>query len=151
MAPIPVRAQFAMWTDFAVWNTKKLNDYASQTEGLFGVRFGDTGVRALRTGFGVYRGVGGTLAMLDAGENPSKVGLTYGYLETELAPAAIYSFVLRAVVGLGQSGIGGGMQGFMRIGSDQKTNLLLGGEVLSGVGIRGIAQLEWSATPRVPI
>jgi hypothetical protein len=79
------------------------------------------------------------------------VGLTYGYLETELAPAAIYAFVLRAIVGLGQSGVGGGVQGFMRIGNDRKTNLLLGGEVLSGVGLRGIAQLEWSATPKFPI
>lgn len=151
-AQVPVRAQFALWTDFAVWNAKKLNDYASQTEGLFGVRFGDTGVRALRTGFGVYRGVGGSLDELDTRNlEPRNVGLTYGYLETELAPAVQYSFVLRAVVGLGQGGVGGGLQGFVRIGNDQKTNLLLGGEVLSGVGIRGIAQLEWSATPRVPI
>ena len=151
MPRIPVRAQFALWTDFAAWNTKKLNDYASQTEGLFGVRFGDTGVRAVRTGFGVYRGVGGTLAQLDSVVGPTNVGLTYGYLETELAPAAIYSFVLRAIVGLGQNGISAGMQGFMRMGNDRKTNLLLGGEVLSGVGLRGIAQLEWSATPRFPI
>lgn len=151
MAPIPVRIQFSLWTDFATWNTKKFDDYASQTEGLFGVRFGDTGVRAIRTGFGVYRGVGGTLDQLDSPTGPSKVGLTYGYLETELAPATIYSIVVRAVVGLGQDGIGGGMQGFMRIGSDRKTNLLVGGEVLSGVGLRGIAQLEWSAAPRWPI
>ena len=152
LPPTPVRAQFALWTDFALWNTKKTNDYASQTEGFFGVRFGDIGVRALRTGFGVYRGVGGSLDELDTqGLNPRRVGLTYGYLETELAPAELYSFVLRAVVGLGQSGVGGGLQGFVRIGNDLKTNMLLGGEVLSGVGIRGIAQLEWSATPKFPI
>lgn len=149
---VPIQAQFGVWTDFASFSTKHLNDWTSQTEGVFGVRFGDTGVRALRSGFGVYRGVGGAIDELDVqGKDPRSVGLTYGYLETEIAPISLLSFVVRGIGGLGQNGVDGGIQAFVRIGNDLKTNLLLGGEGISGVGLRAIAQLEWSAAPRWPI
>jgi hypothetical protein len=47
--------------------------------------------------------------------------------------------------------VNGGAQGFFRIGNDRKTNLLFGGEVLGGIGVRGITQLELAALPRVPV
>lgn len=147
----PVLIQLALWTDFATFNTKSFNDYVSQTEGLFGARFRDVGVRAVRTGFGVYRGVGGTLDELDRFGVQHDVGLTYGYLETELAPSQIFAFVGRGVLGLGQNGTTAGMQLFMRIGNDLRTNLLIGGEALGGVGVRGITELDWLAQKRVPI
>ena len=39
----------------------------------------------------------------------------------------------------------------IRIGNDRSTNLLLGGEFLGGVGLRGFTQLELNTFPRVPI
>jgi len=38
-----------------------------------------------------------------------------------------------------------------RIGSDKKTNFMIGGEFLGGIGIRGITQVELNMFPRFPI
>ncbi len=146
----PVTAAF--WVDYANFNRLRSNDYLVQTEGYFGVRLGDDRIRAVRSGFGVLRGRGGTLRELDElGLQGRSVGLTYGYLEGEFAASPTLSFVGRLVLGLRRDGVGSGGQGFVRFGSDLRTNLLLGGEVLGGVGIRGITQLEWRTIPRVPV
>jgi hypothetical protein len=147
-----VLAQAGVWSDFATYNTRAFNDWTFQTEGYFGARFRDTGLRAVRSGFGVYRGVGGSLHDLDdLGLAGRDVGLTYGYLEAEAAFSHIVSLIGRAVVGLDQDGVEPGAQAFIRFGNDLGTNLLLGGEVLGGVGVRGIAELDWNAGPRFPI
>ena len=111
-------------TDYADWNNLKGNDVVWQTEGAFGMRFRDIGLRAARTGFGVYRGVGGSLQELDELElSGRKVGLTYGYLEGEFGISQQFSLIGRAVVGLHDDGMGTGAQALLRIGSDKKTNL----------------------------
>ena len=72
--------------DYADYNRLRGNDRSLQLEFDFGLRLGDDGLRALRSGFGVYRGVGGSLVDLDELDlSPRKTGLTYGYLEAELA------------------------------------------------------------------
>lgn len=139
-------------TDYADYNRFRGNDRAFQTEGSFGMRFGDTGIRALRTGFGVFRGIGGSVSELDEqGLTGRKVGLTYGYLETEVGVHRSFSFLGRLAVGLLDEGLSGGGQLLFRIGSDRGTNLLLGGEVLGGVGLRSIAELNLRVFPRFPI
>jgi hypothetical protein len=151
-APEDRRSSVFVLTDYASYNRLEGNDVAWQTEGYFGQRFGDVGVRALRTGFGVYRGVGGTLEELDErGLDGRKVGLTYGYLETELGVVPAFAFVARAVVGLLDDGVSGGGQLQVRIGSDLETNLVLGGELLGGIGLRSFAQLELNTFRRFPI
>jgi hypothetical protein len=151
-APEDRRSSVFVLTDYASYNRLEGNDVAWQTEGYFGQRFGDEGVRALRTGFGVYRGVGGTLEELDErGLDGRKVGLTYGYLETELGVVPSFAFVARAVVGLLDDGVSGGGQLQVRIGSDLATNLVLGGELLGGIGLRSFAQLELNTFRRFPI
>ena len=57
----------------------------------------------------------------------------------------------RLAFGLTDDGVNGGGQFFLRLGNDQLTNLLLGGEVLGGIGTRGIAELQWNTLSRVPI
>jgi len=139
-------------TDYASFNAKKSNDMMWQSEAQLGVRLGDEGLRAFRSGFGVYRGKGGTLEDLEErGLDGRKVGLTYGYLETELAFLQNLSFIGRGIIGLREDGVTGGAQGFIRIGSDRRTNIMVGGEVLGGIGLRGITQIEWSLHPRVPV
>jgi hypothetical protein len=139
----PLRATVEVWSDYADYNRMRGNDYAWQTEGVFSMRFGDLWVRALRNGFGIYRGVGGSLEELDEqGKAGRRIGFTYGYLEMELGFHELVGLALRGVVGLHDHGVTGGGQAFIRIGNDLRTNLLLGGEVLGGVGMRGIAQLE---------
>jgi hypothetical protein len=151
-APSRPLASASIFTDYADYNRMRGNDYAWQTEGQFGLRYGDTGVRAVRSGFGVYRGVGGSVEELDAlGMKPRKVGLTYGYLEGEFATSRMVGFIGRLALGLNDDGVNAGGQCFVRLGPDQMTNLLLGGEVLGGVGTRGIAELQWNTLRRVPI
>jgi hypothetical protein len=152
LAPAKIAASASILADFADYNRLRDNDRVFQTEGTFGLRFRDTGVRALRSGFGVYRGVGGTLRELDELDYaPRKVGLTYGYLEGELGATPRFSIIARLAVGLLDDGVGGGAQALVRIGSDRDTNLVLGGEVLGGVGLKTIAELNLNVFPRFPM
>ena len=147
-----VLGQAAIWTDYASFNVRSNDDYVWQTEGVIGARFDDVGIRAVRTGFGVYRGLGGTLQQLDVQHQPgTPVGLTYGYLETEFGIVPTFSIAARAIVGLQQDGVGGGASAFLRIGSDLETNLLVGGEVLGGIGLRGVAEFDWNTFHNWPI
>ncbi len=139
-------------TDFANWNLGNNNDVVLQTEGYVGMRFADKGLRATRTGFGVYRGRGGSLEELDSqGLDGRNVGLTYGYLEGEYGVSHFTGLVARVLVGLERDGLTAGFLGFVRLGNDRETNLLLGAEVLGTIGIRGITQLELATFPRFPI
>ncbi|WP_437540823.1 hypothetical protein WME97_25450 [Sorangium sp. So ce367] len=140
--PAPVEKTVAVSTDFADYNRLIGNDYMLQVEGMVSLRYGDTGIRALRTGFGVYSGLGGNADELDGGFDPRPVGLTYGYLETEVGFSYGASLIGRALVGLGEGGMSGGGHAMLRIGNDKHTNLILGGELLGGIGARGIAQVE---------
>lgn len=150
--PLAHEATASVWTDYADYNRLKGNDFVWQTEGFVGMRFQDEGVRALRTGFGVFRGVGGSLEDLDElGKSARRVGLTYGYLEGEYAFSDFTALILRGVIGLRDDGVAGGAQAHVRLGSDKKTNLTIGGEVLGGIGLRGITQLELKTFERVPI
>ena len=154
LTPLKHTNSAVIWTDYADYNRWRGNDWAFQTEGYFGMRFGDAGVRAVRSGFGVYRGKGGSIQELDRDvppKEPRSVGLSYGYLEGEFGIDSFWSMIARAIVGLGDSGVNGGAQGFLRIGNDQKTNLMIGGEVLGGIGLRGITQLQLAIFPRIPI
>jgi len=151
-APASPGASVALFTDYANYNRMRSNDYAWQTEGYFGLRYGDIGVRALRSGFGVYRGVGGSIHELDElGLKGRKVGLTYGYLEGEFGTTKIVGLIGRLVLGLTDEGVDGGGQLFVRLGNDKLTNILLGGEVLGGIGLKGIAELQRNTIARVPI
>jgi hypothetical protein len=150
--PPPHETVASAWTDYADWNRLRGNDRIWQTEGYFGVRLQDVGVRAVRTGFGVYRGVGGSLQELDelnlAGR---KVGLTYGYLEGEFGFTPLASLIVRPILGLRDDGVTGGAQALVRIGNDKKTNLSIGGEILGGIGLRGITELQLDVFERIPI
>ena len=150
--PRRLDATFSLLTDYADYNRLRGDDFAWQTEGYFGLRYQDVGVRAVRTGFGVYRGAGGTLEDLDTtGKGPRSIGLTYGYLELEVGASPFVSFIGRGAVGLEDEGTAGGGQAMIRIGNDRSTNLMLGGEFLGGVGMRGFTQLELNTFERVPI
>lgn len=145
-------AQVSLASEYASFNTKAANDYVFQTEGTFGWRLRDIGIRAVRSGFGVLRGKGGSLEDLDQrGLPPKEVGLTYGYVETEIGITRNFGLIGRPILGLREGGVTGGAQAFLRVGNDLHTNLSFGGEVLGTVGLRGIVQLDWRTIPRVPV
>ena len=145
-------AQVSLQSEYASFNTKRANDYVWQTEGSVGWRLRDEGIRAVRSGFGVLRGEGGSLEELDTlGRPPQQIGLTYGYVEAEITIASSYAIIARPILGLRERGVTGGASGFVRIGNDLRTNLIIGGEILGGVGQRGIVELDWRTIRRVPI
>lgn len=145
-------AQVSLASEYASFNTKAANDYVFQSEGTFGWRLRDVGIRAVRSGFGVLRGKGGSLEDLDQKGLPAKdVGLTYGYVETEIGLSKNFGLIGRPILGLREGGVTGGAQAFLRVGNDLNTNLSFGGEVLGTVGLRGIVQLDWRTIPRVPV
>jgi hypothetical protein len=138
--------------DYADYNRLRGNDRDWRMEADFGLRLNDVGLRALRSGFGVYRGVGGTLADLDdLGKSARAIGLTYGYIEAEYATDQSFAFIARTLLGLDDNGVNGGLQAHVRIGSDRATNVTLGGEVLGNVGLRGITQLSLAPLSDVPV
>ncbi|MFO0586319.1 MAG: hypothetical protein U0441_02205 [Polyangiaceae bacterium] len=146
------RGSFGLLTDYADYNGLKGNDWASQTEATFAVRYKDLGIRAVRMGFGVFRGASGTIDELDKkGLAGRAVGLTYGTLELEIGMHRLFSMAGRVSLGLLDDGIGAGGQVLARIGSDLGTNLLLGGEILGGVGMRSIIELQLNTFERFPI
>lgn len=150
--PLRKDATASLWSDYADYNRLRGNDRVWQTEGYVGVRLADEGLRALRTGFGVFRGVGGSIEELDEQKKSARrVGLTYGYLETEIAFSSFTALIVRGVIGLRDDGVAGGAQTLVRIGNDKKTNLQLGGEALGGIGVRGITQLELNVFEQVPM
>ena len=145
-------AQVSLQSEYASFNARRANDYVFQTEGSVGWRLHDEGIRAIRSGFGVLRGQGGSLQDLDVlGKDPRAVGLTYGYVEAEVTLTPSYALIARPILGLRERGLTGGAQAFVRIGNDLRTNLSVGGEVLGTVGQRGIVQLDWRTIQRVPI
>ena len=84
------------------------------------MRFSDVGIRALRSGFGVFRGVGGSLEDLDElNKSARRVGLTYGYLEGEYAFSNFTALIARGVIGLRDDGVSTGAQAMIRLGSDR--------------------------------
>ena len=145
-------AVISLSSDYADWNNFKGNDKVWQTEGFVGMRLDDIGIRAVRTGFGVFRGVGGSLRELDQLKLDGRaVGLTYGYLEGEFGVSHFTGIIARVVVGLEDNGVSGGAQALLRLGNDRETNLQIGGEVLGSVGLRGITQLELNSFEKVPV
>jgi hypothetical protein len=152
--PVPraenLEASLSVLSDYADWNRLRGDDWVWQTEGSVGVRITDVGLRAVRSGFGVYRGRGGSVDELDNLGISRRVGLTYGYLESEFGLSSFTGLIARGVIGLRETGVTGGAQAFVRLGNDKSTNLLLGGEVLGGVGLRGITELNTSLAQLIP-
>ena len=52
------------------------------------------------------------------------------------------------MIGLEDDGVNGGAQALLRIGNDRDTNLSIGGEVLGGIGLRGITELQLATASR---
>jgi hypothetical protein len=149
---LPRETTVSLSTDYADYNRLRGNDHVFQTEGAFTMRLGDIGVRSFGGGFGVYRGVGGSIDDLDVQHLDARsVGLTYGYVQGEFAIKENVSMIARAVLGLRDIGTAGGAQLGVRVGSDLATNLVVSGEVLGGVGLRGIAELDIAPRGKVPV
>lgn len=94
----------------------------------------------IRTGFGAL-----------SGQRSSKeAGLHYGYSEIELRASTNIALSSRLIVGVG-SDIGIGVEGRMRLGSEQSTNLSFGYSNITNIGFLADMRMQWDAMPRAPL
>jgi hypothetical protein len=63
-------------------------------------------------------------------------------LEGEIGIGSMVGLVGRGIVGLDDGGLTGGAQALVRVGPDLATNLLVGCELLGGVGLRAMAEVD---------
>ena len=133
-------------------------DYFLIHEGDFFYRLHQSYLRGIRMGYGRFDGEGGTVAELDEQQlDPRPAGFTYAFVEGELALTELVGLSLRGTLGLGRpeesddSEITGGFQTRLRIGDPNRTNLVIGGELLPEIGQRALLALGWELIDRVPM
>lgn len=120
-------------------------------EGDFLQRLQTRALYGYRVGFGVFNGEGLPLSQLagDAVAQPSMVA--YGYHELEFSPSDFVHLIARGQVGVHRGGLVGGAQARIRIGYERRTNLVLGGDVLTEVGQKAFFALNFHPLPRLPM
>lgn len=149
------RSRVRFSTDYVDFNRSRLNDYYVAVEGDFTYRLGIPYLQSVRVGYGHLQGESGPVDGLDTfGSDglsvvPAQaVGFTYGFVEPELALHEMFAVALRITAGLGLpqhrvDGLRGGAQLRFRIGSALGTNLVLAGETIPELGLRGYIGLAW--------
>lgn len=150
------RTRIDLRADFADVGSRTIGArYVAQrfvlVEGDFLQRLDSRVLYGYRVGFGVYTGEGLPLALLpgELAAQPSTV--VYGYHELEFAPSDFVHVITRAQVGVHRGGLVGGAQVRLRIGQEQRTNLVLGGDVLTEVGQKAFFALNFHPHARVPM
>jgi len=124
-------------------------------EGDFLQRLRWSALYGYRVGFGVYSGTGQSLAAYEEegpdAEAPRDGTVVYGYHELELELTALVHAMLRVEVGMHEQGLVGGGQGRLRIGDEQKTNIVVGGDILDEVGQKAFFAFTFFPTQRLPV
>jgi hypothetical protein len=151
------RSQVALTYEFVDFYQLKRADWFSIFEADFLYRVGAGPLHSMRIGYGVYDGVSGPVADIDAATDAqlpsltSDVGYKYGVLELELTASQWLALLPRGIVGVQIDGMAMGLGGTVRIGQEEGTSLLVGGLHLGDVGQLYQLQLAWNTVPRVPM
>jgi len=150
------RTRIDLRADFADVGSRTIGSrYVAQrfvlVEGDFLQRLDSRVLYGYRVGFGVYSGEGLPLSQLagDLAAQPSTV--VYGYHELEFSPSDFVHVIARVQVGVHRGGLVGGAQARLRIGEERRTNLVLGGDVLTEVGQKAFFALNFQPHPAVPM
>jgi hypothetical protein len=155
-SPGPGRSSVSGFFEFVDFNRFRGNDYYLQAESDFAYRV-DKWFYAVRTGFGVLYGRGGSVADLDPKDGHAcdpraqmpdpacghEVGFNYGYVEAELHFGRLFGISARLLGGQTVQGNGVGAELRFRIGNERGTNLQLGGSIISDLGALALLSLEW--------
>ena len=149
--------------EFVDFNRLHGNDYYLLAESDFMYRIGDV-LWGVRTGFGVLSGRGGKVSELDpssgnacdpkAANDPAcghEVGFNYGYVEAELHFSEFVGASLRLLGGHTVNGTGAGVEGRVRIGHEDRTNLVLGASFMQDIGALATIALEWDVIHGFPM
>lgn len=150
VAPVPgtdlpeknQRSRASLWFDYANWNTNKPDDYHYNLEGEFLYRT-LKGLHSVRMGFGIYQGKGESLDDEKLGRPAQDVGYHYGFTELEVQPWQMIGLRLKLLTGVDRNGFNTGVEGKLRIGEDNGTNLVLASGFTGGIGNRNEITLTW--------
>jgi hypothetical protein len=148
-------------TEYVSFHRLSGRDYYYLFEADFLLRLPTRFLDGVRTGYGHYRGRGGSVKELDELElSPSPAAFTYGYLELSLALHELFAILPRLEVGLGRpqnednntkSQVLAGGQLRMRIGRERGTHLVLAGETVPEIGQRAFVGLTLGLVEKFPI
>jgi len=110
-------------------------------------------------GAGIFRGTGGTVRSIQAGEAPRRLNLSYGFAEVDLEFLRYFGLTTRFLLGNHQElsleqGILDDAFGFgaeLWFGEADRTHLVLGGSFTEGIGAEAWIRLAIDAIERVPM
>ena len=101
----------------------------------------------VRTGFGVINGTGG----FGDDTMPEDAGFNYGYTELEMRATQHVAGMLRLIAGLGEEGLGFGLEARLRAGHEDLTNLTFAVSSLEEVGFLSEIRMQWAVVPHFPV
>jgi hypothetical protein len=141
------------YLDFATFDVRsgRRTDafFAFEADFLFRVRSPLYGVR---NGFGVLSGRGGFADRKYDDDAPApETGFNYGYTELELRGPYRTALRTRLVAGVGPEGFGMGVEGRVRLGPEDGTNLSLGASRLAQIGFLTEIRMQWDAVAQAPL
>lgn len=134
------------YLDFATFDDRDLTDRFVLLESDFLYRLRAGWLHGVRVGFGIFNGEGGYRDAPGAA-----TGLNYGYVEAEARLAPGVAVMPRLVTGLGPDGIGFGIEGRVRLGPEEETNLVFEGSRLPDIGFLSGVRLEWRVLRAFPL
>ncbi len=150
------RSQISMLCDYVDFKLDKGEDYfwMVETDFLYRVM---TILYSVRVGFGVLRGEGAKVEVVQSGQPSDPVGFNYGYTELEFRFHEYFSVITRGILGLNRppdeptGELAAGIEGKIRIGRELGTNLVMGGAFLQDVGAMGLLELSWDVIEYFPM
>jgi hypothetical protein len=161
---MPVRSNMSRVraaTEYVSFDKLSGRDYYYVFEADFLLRLPTKVLEGLRTGYGHYRGRGGTVKELDELKlAPTPAAFTYGYLEFALALHELFALLPRLEVGLGRpqnednnvkSQVKAGGQLRVRIGRADGTHLILAAETVPEIGQRAFVGLSLGLLEKFPM
>jgi hypothetical protein len=147
-APQPGRSSVALATDyldFATFDRRDGDhrDWMVAATVDFTYRLDDT-VESLGVGYGVYAGAGGYADRVPTVDQPlARSGFDYGYVDAEFGRRTDHVHVAvggQLLAGVGRDGFGLGIEGRLRIGDRDGTNLLLSSRTVDQVGFLSLVR-----------
>ena len=144
------RSRVRVIDEFVDFNRFKGNDVYNVFEADFLFRV-LMAVHSVRVGFGSYQGIGTPRTLLDTDTQGERVGYTYGFSELELRLHPSLAVLLRGSAGVNRTGLAGGADLGLRIGSETGTSLLIRGATIANIGQRGSLTLAWDAVQGWPM
>lgn len=150
------------WVDFYLDNPGQ--DQMWVVEGDLKYRLEHGVFYSLAMGFGIFEGRGGPAELIELGDlDPVKLAVNYVYFEPEISLGDYLHIIPRFLVGgiqekkeigdptIRRSGGVFGFHGYLRIGKERGTNLLVGASVSQEMGNEGIIAMNLDVLENFPI